>query len=156
MRDEFYGKIKKYFASDHIKRFIKFGIVGASGFIVNTGFLWLFTEKVGLFYIISSVLAIALAMINNFIWNDLWTWRGIGEPGVRAIFIRLLKFILVASLAGYVGNLGVLWILTRYFHVYYMISNIFGMAVGTLINYFLNNYWTFKPGSNSTSKNNNE
>jgi len=61
----------------------------------------------GLYYLISSVLAIALAMVSNFIWNDIWTWRGMGEPGVRAFFIRLLKFCLVASLAGYIGNLGV-------------------------------------------------
>ena len=150
----FYKKLKKYFASDHIKRFFKFGVVGGSGFVVNMGFLWLFTEIFGLYYLISSVLAIALAMVSNSIWNDIWTWRGMGEPGVRAFFIRLLKFCLVASLAGYIGNLGVLWILTHYFHLHYMISNIFGIAVGTFLNYFLNNYWTFKPGSNSTSNNN--
>ena len=141
----FNERLKKYFASAHIQRFIKFGIVGGSGLVVNISFLWLFTEIFGFYYIISSVFAISLAMINNFIWNDLWTWRGRGEPGKRAFFIRLLKFCLVASLAGYGGNLGILWILTHYFHVHYMISNLFGMAVGTFINYFLNHYWTFKP-----------
>ena len=90
------------------------------------------------------MLAIALAMINKFIWNDIWTWRGKGEPGVKLFFVRLLKFCLVASLAGYVGNLGILWFLTHFFGLFYMISNVFGIAVGTLVNYFLNNYWTFK------------
>ena len=144
MRLIYYQKHKEYIKSEHFIRLIKFGIVGGSGFIVNMVFLWLFTEIFGIYYIISSVLAIGLAMINNFIWNDVWTWRGRGQPGVKPFFVRLLKFCLVASLAGYVGNLGILWILTHFFYLHYLISNVFGIAVGTLINYFLNNYWTFK------------
>jgi len=139
-----YQKLKEFISSEHFIRIFKFGVVGGSGFFVNMFFLWLFTEIFGLFYIISSVLAIFWAMINNFVWNDIWTWRGRGEPGIKPFFIRLLKFCLVASLAGYVGNLGILWILTHFFGLHYMISNVFGIAVGTLVNYFLNNYWTFK------------
>jgi dolichol-phosphate mannosyltransferase len=151
MKQTFYQKIKEYIISEHFLRLIKFGVVGGSGFIVNMCFLWLFTEIFGIYYIVSSVLAIAFAMINNFIWNDIWTWRGKGEPGVKPFFVRLLKFCLVASLAGYVGNLGILWILTHFFGLFYMISNVFGIAVGTLVNYFLNNYWTFKPLDNQDS-----
>ncbi len=139
-----YQKIKEYILSEHFIRIFKFAVVGGIGFFVNMFFLWLFTEIFGLFYILSSILAIFLAMLNNFIWNDIWTWRGRGEPGVKPFFVRLLKFCLVASLAGYVGNLGILWILTHFFGLHYMISNVFGIAVGTLVNYFLNNYWTFK------------
>jgi len=149
-----YQKLKEYIFSEHFVRILKFAVVGGSGFFVNMLFLWLFTEIFGLFYIISSVLAIFLAMINNFIWNDIWTWRGRGEPGVKPFFVRLLKFCLVASLAGYVGNLGILWILTHFFGFHYMISNVFGIAMGTLVNYFLNNYWTFKHLKNQGSSSN--
>ena len=133
-----------FLSSPHLARFVIFGIVGGSGFFVNMFFLWLFTDVFNIFYIISSIFAIAIAMINNFIWNDIWTWRGEGKPGVKAFFVRFLKFCLVASFAGFVGNLGVLWILTDFFNVYYLVSNIFGIAVGTFINYFFNHYWTFK------------
>lgn len=135
--------IKKFLGFDLI-RFIKFGIVGGSGILVNMGFLWFFTEIVGLYYLISSILAIALAMISNFIWNDLWTWRDRREPGAKAYFLRMAKFITVSSLAGYIGNLGILWILTHFFHLYYLISNMVGIAVGTVLNYSINNFWTFK------------
>ena len=134
----------KYHIPSGFMRFIKFGIVGGSGIFVNMGFLWFFTDVVGLYYLLSSVLAIALAMINNFIWNDLWTWRDRGEPGVRAYLNRMAKFIVVSSIAGYIGNLGVLWILTHFFYLHYLISNLFGIAVGTILNYWLNNFWTFK------------
>jgi len=132
-------------------RFIKFGIVGGSGILVNMGFLWFFTEIVGLYYLISSVLAIGLAMISNFIWNDLWTWRDRGEPGVKAYLTRMAKFILVSSIAAYIGNLGILWILTHFFHIYYLISNLIGIAVGTALNYSVNNIWTFKSNIESKS-----
>jgi len=137
------SKIKNLLGFDLI-RFIKFGIVGGSGILVNMGFLWFFTEICGLYYLISSILSIALAMISNFIWNDLWTWRDRREPGVKAYFLRMAKFITVSSIAGYVGNLGILWILTHFFHLYYLISNMFGIAVGTVLNYSFNNLWTFK------------
>jgi dolichol-phosphate mannosyltransferase len=127
-----------------VVRFVKFGIVGGSGIFVNMGGLWFFTEVVGFYYLISSVLAIALAMISNFIWNDLWTWRDRGEPGVKAYLTRMAKFIVVSSIAAYIGNLGILWILTHFFHIYYLISNLVGIAVGTVLNYSVNNIWTFR------------
>jgi dolichol-phosphate mannosyltransferase len=135
--------LKKILGFDLI-RFIKFGIVGGSGILVNMGFLWFFTEIVGFYYLISSVLAIALAMISNFIWNDLWTWRDRGEPGAKAYLTRMVKFILVSSIAAYIGNMGILWIFTHFFHIYYLISNLIGIAVGTVLNYSVNNFWTFK------------
>ena len=143
--------IKRIVNHTEIKRFVKFGIVGGSGILVNMGFLWFFTEVVGFYYLLSSVLAIALAMISNFIWNDLWTWHDRGKSGIKAYFIRMFKFCLVSSVAGYIGNLGILWILTHYFNLYYLISNLFGIAVGTILNYLLNNYWTFKPNINNYS-----
>lgn len=127
-----------------VVRFLKFGIVGGSGILVNMGGLWFFTEVIGIYYLISSVLAIALAMISNFIWNDLWTWRDRGEPGMRAYLTRMAKFIVVSSIAGFIGNLGILWILTHFFDIYYLISNLIGIAVGTILNYSVNNLWTFK------------
>lgn len=132
-------------------RFIKFGIVGGSGILVNMGGLWFFTEVVGIYYLISSVLAIGLAMISNFVWNDLWTWRDRGEPGVKAYLTRMAKFIVVSSIAAYIGNLGILWILTHFFHIYYLISNLIGIAVGTMLNYSANNFWTFRSRITSTS-----
>jgi dolichol-phosphate mannosyltransferase len=145
------SKIKRISGFD-LTRFIKFGIVGGSGIFVNMGFLWFFTEIIGIFYLISSVLAIALAMISNFIWNDLWTWRDRGEPGIKAYLTRMAKFILVSSIAAYIGNLGILWILTHFFHIYYLISNLIGIAVGTILNYSVNNFWTFKSKIKSTSE----
>ena len=62
-------------------RYIKFGIVGASGTVVNLvvlhlGHEYLFTaiEPVGSKPYASLALAITIATLNNFTWNRLWTW----------------------------------------------------------------------------------
>ena len=75
-------------------RYIKFGIVGASGTVVNLVMLHLGHEYI--FYAIESAykkpyfslaLAIALATVNNFTWNRLWTWsdRVKARPGHHRI-----------------------------------------------------------------------
>lgn len=62
-------------------RYLKFGLVGASGTVVNMIVLYLAQEV--LFAAIGSArerlylslaLAIGVATLNNFTWNRLWTW----------------------------------------------------------------------------------
>ena len=62
-------------------RYLKFGLVGASGTLVNLGVLyacqeWLLQsiEPTQRLYA-SLALAILLATVNNFVWNRRWTWQ---------------------------------------------------------------------------------
>ena len=62
-------------------RYLKFGIVGASGTVVNLAVLhfgheYLFQSIEASYQkpYLSLALAITLATINNFTWNRLWTW----------------------------------------------------------------------------------
>jgi dolichol-phosphate mannosyltransferase len=124
-------------------RFFKFCLVGASGVGVNTGLLWLFTERVGLPYLGSSAIAIETSIITNFILNNYFTFRQRNQPGTRAFFIRLGKFNVV-SLAGLGINLGILGLFTEVFGVYYLLSNLIGIVVAFLWNYLVNTWWTWK------------
>ena len=54
-------------------RLLKFCIVGACGGIVNMGTLYILSEFAGLPYFISSLAAIELSIISNFVFNLLWT-----------------------------------------------------------------------------------
>jgi dolichol-phosphate mannosyltransferase len=59
------------------RRFIKFCLVGASGLAVDMATLFLFADPrcLGLGFVFSKICAAEVAMINNFIWNELWTFR---------------------------------------------------------------------------------
>lgn len=137
-----FSTVKKLLGFDPI-RFIKFGLVGGSGIVVDMGLLWLFTELIGLHYVLSGILAFTAAVVNNFIWNDLWTWSDRGDSGIDAYLVRLIKFFLVSSIAGVV-KIAILWLLTHFFNLYYLLSNLVGIAVGMILNFSINNLWTFK------------
>ena len=122
-----------------MRRYFKFGTVGFSGVIVNVGLLYILTES-GIVYYISAVISIELSIINNFIWNDLWTWK---DRIKKKWIIRLIEFHSVSFVAK-LFNLAVLITLTEVFGIYYIFSSLCGIIVGTIINFVLNNIWTFK------------
>jgi dolichol-phosphate mannosyltransferase len=124
-------------------RFFKFCLVGLSGVGVNMGLLWLLTEKAGLPYLASAAVAIETSIITNFILNNYFTFRLRNAPGAKAFFNRLLKFNVV-SLAGLALNLSILWLFTDVFGIYYLVSNLCGIAVTILWNYLVNTWWTWK------------
>jgi dolichol-phosphate mannosyltransferase len=126
-----------------LTRFLKFCAVGLSGVLVNMSLLWLLTEVAGLFYLLSAAISIETSIISNFVLNDYFTFRDRRSPQVKSFLNRLLKFNLV-SLAGLGFNMGVLWLLTEVFGIYYLLSNLCGIAVATLWNYLVNTWWTWK------------
>jgi len=123
------------------KRFFKYAVVGLSGVIVNAGLLFFFTEYVGLFYLISSIIAVEISIISNFTWNELWTFQDLSNQH-KGIVKRFGKFNFV-SIVGIIINVSVLFLITNFLGVYYLISNLFGIGAATLWNYFVNLKWTW-------------
>jgi dolichol-phosphate mannosyltransferase len=72
-------------------RFIKFGTVGFAGYLVNASTLWLFTN-----WELPGPLAwgfsTELAIINNFIFNNLWTFKDEKIKGVGKILKKFVQF----------------------------------------------------------------
>lgn len=58
-------------------------------------------------------------------------------------FVELIKFAFVGAL-GTIVNLSILYTLTEFFSVYYIISETIGFLVSVVHNYILNKIWTFK------------
>jgi len=126
-------------------RFLKFGVVGASGVVVNMGGLYVFKEFAGIPYFIASLIAIELSILSNFTINLLWTWRD--RSGQGSVWTKLLRYHIGAGATAFLGNYLILIALTELFGMHYMISNLIGIAVGTLANYIINDLWTFRKHS---------
>lgn len=124
-------------------RFVKFLAVGASGIIVNEGLLFILREFAKLALSVASPVAIEASIISNFILNDTFTFRDRRRAGTGSFFMRLGKFNIV-SLAGAVINYGMTLFLTGTFGIHYLISNLIGIVIATMINYLVNNWWTWK------------
>ena len=132
-----------------IRNVIKFGIVGISGIIVNTGVLYILSEVFGIFYLISSFVAIELSIINNFIWNDFWTFGHEKDQKISIVTNRFLSYHIV-SIGGMAINMGVLIFLTEILGIYYLISNLLGIFVAFSWNFLVNRMttWRIQPPDN--------
>ncbi len=123
-------------------RLIKFSIVGAIGAGINTFFLWVFTDVAGIFYLYSSAIAIEIAIILQFLMNDRWTFKEQKTTHVEQFMKRILKSNLWRS-GGLALNIGVLYFLTEYVGVYYLLSNIVGIICAFLLNYLFESRLTW-------------
>jgi dolichol-phosphate mannosyltransferase len=143
-------------------RLLKYILVGISGVFVNQGALKLLVMA-GLFPMVGSVFAIQAAILSNFTWNHIWTFRDRRKEKTKLIS-RLGKFELV-SVGGKCANILILYLTTYVFGVSssinnlihshwespfclidepYLIGNLIGIAAGFIINFILNNIWTWK------------
>ena len=56
-------------------RAIKFNLVSQVGWGINLGVYYLALNLAGIYYIVSQIIAIAVATMWNFLSNVIWTWR---------------------------------------------------------------------------------
>ena len=75
---------------------LRFGAVGASGYVVNLVAFALCVHGVGINYKVASVIAFLVAVVNNFWWNRHWTFdAGHQHPGhqsIRFFTVSLVAF----------------------------------------------------------------
>ena len=115
----------------------RFLVVGGTGVLVNSLALLVLFQWTHLALVLASVLAAELAIVNNFYWNDRWTFKR-----TQLSLRRFARFNLV-SLAGLVITTGTLWILVRHLGVYYLTANLLGIALATAWNFVANSLWTW-------------
>jgi dolichol-phosphate mannosyltransferase len=124
-----------------IKRFLKFGLVGFSGVFVDMAIFYLLSDKASLGWGLtrSKIIAAEVAVLNNFLWNDLWTFRDLANQqlGANKRIKRFLKFNLICLL-GIGLNLIILNILVNYFGVNKYLANLIAIAIVTIWNFWFN------------------
>lgn len=124
-----------------IGRFLRFGAVGLSGVFVDMAVLYLLHDPSTLGWGLtrSKVIAAEAAIINNFIWNDAWTFSDMSsqQQGWRKRLKRLLKFNIVC-LVGLVLNVLLLNFLYNTLGVHYQIANLIAIAIVTFWNFWIN------------------
>lgn len=125
-----------------VRQFVKFGIVGASGFLVNLAAFTLLQRVVPnhdrpLQYSAIYSLAFLAGGVSNYYLNRVWTFRSTGHA-VR----EGMQFLSVSVIALAVG-LGVSALVSPWLgrgHKTWFVATV----AGIFINFFLNKYWTFK------------
>jgi putative flippase GtrA len=116
----------------------RFLLVGGSGVLVNSCALFLLYQLLGLPLVIASALSVELAITNNYVLNDRWTFRQ-----ARRSVGRFLKFNLV-SLLGLVLTTATAWLLVQQAGVNYLLANLAGIGLATICNFLANSQWTWR------------
>ena len=129
-------------SSGEWKRMLKFCAVGISGIIINETILWVFTEIGGLFYLFSSIVSTESAILNNFVWNEYWTFHDAYDDLKSRIFERLVRFHL-SRFAVAIFGFFLLFLLTEVFGVHYLVSNFLSIVTLMVINYFTSKEWVW-------------
>ena len=124
-----------------IGRFLRFGVVGLSGVFVDMVVLYLLSDPTTMALPLtrSKIIAGEVAIFNNFLWNDVWTFADVSaqqqERGQR--WKRFVKFNLIC-LAGLVLNVLVLNLVFNFILPNRYIANLIAIAVATIWNFWMN------------------
>jgi len=121
--------------------FMKFALVGASGVLVNLG-LFTLLLLAGMNKYIASPIAIELSIVWNFLLNNYWTFRR--RKTIDRTRIRGLKFNLVSIVALGVSYSTFVTLSLVFPDTTPQVFQLIGIVPATLVNYFMNSYWTFK------------
>jgi dolichol-phosphate mannosyltransferase len=129
------------FTSITFRRFVRFALVGASGVVLDMTLLYLLSDPSTLGWGLtrSKLIAAETAMINNFLWNDLWTFGDIsaGQPGGKARLHRFVKFQLICT-AGLILNTVLLNAQFNLLHMNRYVANAIAILIVTAWNFWLN------------------
>jgi putative flippase GtrA len=143
------------------KRFAKFMVVGAIGFVVDATVFNVCAHLFNLPQIVAQSFSFAAAIISNFTWNRYWTYPDSRSKPIRR---QLVQFTVV-NLIGYGIRVIVFTLVNTPYHqlvaalpflpsdpqqatnlVEFIAGNLtLGTAVVTVLlwNFFVNRYWTY-------------
>ena len=118
-------------------KFLRYGIVGCTGLIVDMGIFYMLHEMFEVNYIITNIISSTFGVINNFILNSLFTFKVKDK-----LFQRFVSFYLIA-LVGMALSSGLLVLMIDGFKMESMISKMISVLIVAVIQYFLNKKLTF-------------
>jgi dolichol-phosphate mannosyltransferase len=122
-------------------RFPRFAVVGLSGVLVDMGLLFLLSDPHALGWGLtrSKVLAAEAAIVNNFLWNDAWTFGDLAKKlgGGSARLKRFAKFNLICAM-GLALSVLLLALQVDVLHLNRYFANAVAIAAVTAWNFFMN------------------
>ena len=149
-----------------LKRFLKFGIVGGFGTIINIT-IFAILNFAGINYIISSIIAFIIAATSNYILNQIWVFSDRGHKASKTLWLKFMyisifslniniivlyfmeKFIMPKLLTFYIPN-KIILITANILNtntinkITTLYSQCIGIGFSMIFNFIGNNYITFK------------
>jgi putative flippase GtrA len=120
------------------RRWLKFNLVGVLGAVVQLAVLEALTRGLKLQYLWATAMAVETALLHNFIWHEVFTWRGVGlSESLSQRLWRLIRFNLANGMVSLLGNLLLMWLFAGLFKWPYLMANLIAICACALLNFYL-------------------
>jgi len=117
---------------------LKFGLVGASGYVINLAVFALLSDELALHHVSAALGAFCVAVSSNFLWNRHWTFAAAdGHAGFQAA-----RFFAV-SVGALLVNLVALEALLLSTSLGALSAQAIAVAIAMPFNFLGNKLWTF-------------
>ncbi len=113
------------------KQMMKFGVVGGIAFVIDYTILFVCTDFLGIYYLISSLISFSLSTIFNYIASVTWVFDTDNTKSQTRNFVYFVCF----SILGLCLNQLIMWIGVEQLRVYYMITKIIATAIVMVFNF---------------------
>jgi len=117
---------------------IKFNLVGVVGFVLQSGALFILTHTAPRFsYLAATAVAVELAVLNNFVWHQRWTWNDRPTKTKKETMRRLAKFNVTTGVVSLAGNLVLMSLLVGHFALPVLSANLASVAACSILSFIL-------------------
>lgn len=130
--------MNEIFTKAFITKFIKFGVVGVSGTIVDFGMTWLLKEKAKINKYLANGIAYMCGATSNFLLNRWWTF----QSAAPEVWEQYFKFLAV-SLVGLGLNTLIIYLLVNKWNQNFYVSKVGATLLVLIWNFFGNLMFTF-------------
>ena len=130
---------ENYKDMDFFVKFFRFGVVGASGMIIDFGLTWLCKEKFKVQKYIANAIGFALAASYNYYINRIWTFHSQNKA-----IAREYSSFLIISIIGLGINTLILWLLTSKMKWNFYSAKLIAIGITVIWNFLGNFIFTFK------------
>lgn len=124
-------------------RWMKFNLIGLAGVVLQLGALQLLIAGGHLGVLPGTLLAVEAAVLHNFAWHCLYTWRDRPARKARVAARRLLRFHLSNGMVSLAGNASIMYVLVGCLGLHPLPANIAAILACSLANFLLGDRFVF-------------
>ncbi|MGE4443313.1 MAG: GtrA family protein [Desulfomicrobium sp.] len=123
-----------------IAEFFKYGVVGLLAFVLDFSILFIFTEFLGVNYLLAAALGFISGLLLNYVLSLVWVFKK------KCYDSRWKEFSIFAliGVGGLVLNELIIWLFTEEFGLHYTVSKIISTIVVFLYNFGLRKFILFR------------
>ena len=122
--------INKFIYSKLFKQLFRFGVVGFTAFLIDAGVLYVLTEYLHVYYLISSVISFIVSLAYNYILSIFWVF----DVKKKQTYKEVLLFAIL-SVIGLGVNQLVMYLGVDLLNIHYMLCKIIATIIVMVYNF---------------------